>query len=165
MTKEIVQVVAVLKTRQWKVEPTGQPVTTPAVIQKRYAWIPSDVRDAIVAFDAFSNPGDTAWFLTHRDYSGASDSAYAWNEWELQCLSAAKGDKEWESSISRFWDEHFPILLSVKSGYGFFALRRSDSFVVAGAEPEFEEVQVVAGSYLELLKALGSEGDKYSRWV
>ena len=65
-------------------------------------------------------------------------------------------DSSWEASTIAFWDEHFPIMLTVQPhGYGYAAIRRSDGAVVAGWEPEFEEpFGVIAESFDELLSLL-----------
>ena len=103
--------------------------------------------------DRCANKAETAWFLCQPDYDGTSDSAYRWNEFELQSLEAAEGDDDWRREITRFWDRHFPIFLSVKAGYSFLALRLTEpdyGAVVYGHEPEYEEVDVICPSFTEL---------------
>lgn len=96
---------------------------------------------------------DTAWFLTDDDFRDRSDAAFAWNEFERQSLDAAEGDAEWTDQITRYWSEHLPVLLSVKSGYAYFALAERGE-IVFGREPEYEEAEVVAANFDEFLAKL-----------
>jgi hypothetical protein len=79
-----------------------------------------------------------------------AQSVYRWNELELQSLEGARRDPSWQQDIQTFWDEHFPIALSIEDGYSYHALR-SDGTVVTGREPEYEEADKVAQSYAEFL--------------
>jgi len=96
---------------------------------------------------------DTCWLLTVQDYAGRSDSAFAWNEWELCSLDAAAEDLEWINQIKSFWDRHLPIAISVSGGYSYYALKE-DGTVVSGIEPDFEETSFVASSYAEFIAHL-----------
>lgn len=97
----------------------------------------------------------TCWLLTSKDYAGEGDSAFAWNEWELQSLEGAGSDESWAEEIRAFWDRHLPVGLSLDGGYGFHAIR-DDGVIVWGNEPEFEETTEVPGGYLGLLRAMGA---------
>jgi hypothetical protein len=129
------------------------PLQLPAVLTSRHRRLPPDYVRLLSLVDKCTNKSETAWFVCERDYDGTSDSAYRWNEFEVQALEGAKGDEAWKREITSFWDVHLPILLSVRSGYSFLALRlTSQQFgaVVFGREPEYEEVDLVCGSFGEL---------------
>ncbi|TDP91710.1 hypothetical protein EDF62_2329 [Leucobacter luti] len=104
----------------------------------------------VSSFSLLSNPDDTVWFLSCDDYSGSTNSAFAWNEFEQLSTQAATTDAE-AAAISRFWKHHLPILLSVRGGYEYLAVR-DDGAVVHGTEPEFEEADVVCSQFEDLLR-------------
>ena len=103
-----------------------------------------------------SNPKQTAWLLGADEYAGIAETAFEWNAWEKLCLDCAKqeGDEEWSMQIAEFWDDHFPVALSVASGYAYCALRKADLMIVHGAEPDFEEVTVFAENIFAFLNKL-----------
>ena len=126
-------------------------------VQERYPRLPEEYLTFLSWVARCTNPDETAWFLCEEDYNGQSDSAFQWNEWELQSLEAAQGDDEWKNSIRAFWNTHFPIFLSVKSGYAYLAICVSETdygAVVCGSEPEYEETQKIADSFQGLLPLL-----------
>jgi hypothetical protein len=110
------------------------------------------------------SPDERAWLLTSADFHG-NESAYAWNEWEKQSLEAADTDEEWRNSIVQFWDGHFPVLMSVKSGYAYWALEHRNCAVVCGEEPEYEEPSPLARSGDEMLELLVRRDPRIDRWV
>lgn len=69
-------------------------------------------------------------------------------------LEGAEGDAEWENEIKEFWDNHLPIIMSVKCGYSYYAISMKNGSIVQGAEPEFEECEVIAGSFEEFIKKI-----------
>ena len=99
------------------------------------------------------NETETMWFNCYDEFSGISNIAFKWNEYELLSLESAQGDGGLEQSISEFWENHLPIIMSVKNGYEYYAIRR-DGAVVFGWEPEFEEPDVVADSFGEFIEML-----------
>ncbi|AXL12567.1 hypothetical protein DXT68_10730 [Microbacterium foliorum] len=101
------------------------------------------------SFSLLANVDETVWFLSRDDYSTGADGAFAWNEYEQLSLQAATTDDE-AAAISRFWTRHLPLLLSVRNGYEYLAVR-DDGAVVHGAEPEFEEAVVVFSHFDDLL--------------
>jgi len=103
----------------------------------------------VSSFSLLSNSDDTVWFLSRDDYSTETVSAFAWNEWEQLSIEAATTDEE-AVAVSRFWERHLPILLSVRNGYEYLAVR-DDGAVVHGTEPEFEEAVVVFPHFEDLL--------------
>ena len=91
--------------------------------------------------------------------------AYAWNEWELQSLATAGNDEEWRGRIREFWDAHLPVLMSVKSGYGYFAIERESLKVVAGNEPEYEDTTIVATSIEDVFSLIIKQDASLQRWI
>ncbi len=68
--------------------------------------------------------------------------------------------------VTTFWDSHFPLLLSVQDGYAYFALRRSDSRVVVGYEPEFEaSAMEVAKDFRSMLEMIAAGDARLRRWI
>lgn len=115
---------------------------------------PESVIRWVSSFSLLSNADDTVWFLARDDYSPRTDSAFEWNECEQLSMQAAATDDE-AVAVSRFWKHHFPILLSVRHGYEYLAVRE-DGAVVHGTEPEFEDTVVVFSHFDELLKYITS---------
>lgn len=148
----------------WKVELAAR-VPLSAEILGRYPWLPRAVREVAESTAMAANTDETAWLLTSADYAGKTSSAYAWNEWEAQSLEAATGDETWMRSIVAFWDAHFPFLLSVKSGYAYFAVEQASLAVVVGEGPEFEETTRVASSVPEFLVEAGANAERLRRWL
>ena len=149
----------------WRIEflPDRQPL--PASVAERYPWLPTGYREAIERTKLVCTEDDKAWLLTGADFSSTSESAFAWNEWERQSLDAATGDDEWRKRIIAFWDRHAPVLMSVKSGYAYFAVQQDTLAIVCGEEPEYEETTLVASSIEELLARLARREPRLGRWV
>lgn len=146
-----------LRAAGWHVEVASEPVRLPVDIESRYPDIPPDLRHLLVSLARCSNPDDTAWLLCAPELTGTSGSAFAWNECELMSLSGVAGDSTEEAKVRGYWNDHFPFLLSVKSGYAYFAVSLSGATkgrVVHGCEPEFEESSVVADSFAQFLDAV-----------
>ncbi|MEV4667786.1 hypothetical protein [Microbacterium sp. LWO12-1.2] len=119
--------------------------------------IPASLRTAsetvihwVSSFSLLSSSDETVWFLSRDDYSAGAEGAFAWNEWEQLSIQAATTDDE-ADAVSRFWKHHVPVLLSVRDGYEYLAVR-DDGAVVHGAEPEFEEAVVVFSQFEDLLR-------------
>ncbi len=150
----------------WTVVCSASPRELPSDVQERYEWVPVDVRAIIGEVLAAESPDEKAWLLGAGDFDGSTGAAFKWNEWEQLSLDAAQGDPELVSGICAFWDTHFPVGMSTKRGYAYFALRRSDLQVVVGEEPEFEEsARAVAASFQAFLEALAAGDPKFVRWV
>ena len=122
-------------------------------VTTRYGALPPGYVDFLASYDLCASPGETAWFLSEADYNGTSGSAFTWNEYELQQLTAAEGDDRWIAEIRAFWDRHMPIMLSVKDCYTYLAIEIDTGGIVHGREPEYEDVVTVAASF-EALAAL-----------
>lgn len=128
-------------------------IDLPQEILDRYGWIHNDVISSISELHEAINPENTLWLLTPEDYRLESDSSFAWNEWEIISLESAKSDKSWTADIKNFWDNHFPIALSVADGYAYYAIVR-DGSVVFGQGPDFEGVIPFADSYDDFIAKL-----------
>lgn len=129
----------------------------PDSIAVRYPRLPPSLVEFLSGLRQCVDPSETRWFLCQSDYDGTGDSAFRWDEWEQLSLEAAGDDAEAIAAVQSFWDEHFPIVLSIGSGYAFYAVSMAaETFgqIVEGYEPEFEEVSVVAGSFESFITAL-----------
>lgn len=131
----------------WTSEP---PTSTENGVPSPLRAAPETVIRWVSSFSLLSNSDETVWFLSRDDYSTGAEGAFAWNECELLSIQAATTDDE-AVAVSRFWRRHTPILLSVRNGYEYLAVR-DDGAVVHGSEPEFEEAVVVFSHFEDLLR-------------
>lgn len=154
-----------LKSAGWIVRFQASQQVLPNIIENRFAWVPAEIKDVIKELEKAVSPDEKAWLLGMPDFKAAGSAAFKWNEWERMSLDAAKGNPSLTVAIRRFWDLHFPVAHSVKSGYAYFAIRKEDLSVVCGEEPEFEEAIVVAPSFLELIHSFQGPDTRLSRWV
>lgn len=157
---------AALRGAGWRVQPAPEPRLFPPALATRYPNVASSPLYRFLGrLDACASPSDTVWFLTANELTGASGSAFRYDEWERLSLDSAGGNRIVENATRAFWDRHFPFLMSVRSGYAYLALcadGESSGAIVSGAEPEFEQVRVIATSFdqfLQDLVALLQRGD------
>lgn len=124
----------------------------------RYSNLPADYLEFLQRFQIITNGGDNAWFNSIEDFNGESDSGFRWNEFEIIGLEALQDDEESCDMIRQFWDNHIPILMSVKDGYRYLSMDLSSENygkIYCGIEPEFEEsAEFVCDSFNLLLKML-----------
>jgi len=137
----------------------------PDEISRRYSWVPADYIATIETTRRALGPGDAAWLLTSSEFCSDSDSEYAWNEWELQSLEAARGDQVWIAEIRNFWDCHFPILTSLTKCYAYFALQKGTMQVVCGEEPEFTGPTFLANSLADMFERILNRDQSVLPWV
>jgi hypothetical protein len=149
----------------WAVALSPEPAPLPSPIVARYSWVRPDVLDAVAHIQKAVSGDDKAWILSAPDYSGTSGAAFAWNEWEVMSLATAGDDQKWRQQIHDFWEAHFPVLLSVKSGYAYFAIERSTDSIVAAEEPEFENPDRIASSFEDLLRLIARRSPAIERWA
>ncbi|MCR5607530.1 MAG: SMI1/KNR4 family protein [Lachnospiraceae bacterium] len=100
------------------------------------------------------NNDATIWFNCIDDYNENTESAFAWNEFELLSLENAL-DNEQHNTIKEWWKKIIPIIISVKDGYyKYYAISIGDNFgkVIMGHEPEFEEVDVIAENFEDFIE-------------
>lgn len=156
MEHDILDALQGLAKRSWLVDVHAKNVSLSAPILKRYPWLPAEWVDFLGRVKDVINPCETVWILAPSDYRDDADVAFAWNAWETLCLECAaqEDDAAWEARIRAFWDGHFPVSLSVGSGYAYCALRKEDLKVVHGMEPDFEDTSVFAGSLEEWIRKL-----------
>ncbi len=156
-----------LRAARWRIEriADGRRHSLPPEIVRRYPWMPPEFREFVEQTNAVVSADEKAWLLTAVDFAGESDAAFAWNEWERQSLDGTDGDATLAEHIRLFWDEHLPILTSVKSGYAYFAIERTTLRVVCGEEPEYEQPSPLATSFAELLRLLAVRDAKLDRWI
>ena len=150
MNSELKQAVLELSNIGWDIKLHSCPIALPDDIALRYPWMQRAVASLISEIELASKRNGKLWILSSLDFRGESDSAYVWNECEIQSLAAAQGDNKWAAEIATFWDGHFPIAFSVEDDYAFYALK-PDQTVVFGRAPEFEETAFFSNSYLEFL--------------
>jgi hypothetical protein len=169
MSPELRERLDALTSVGWNVSRLTKPVPLPETIVDRYAWVSRDVLDFVSEIEEAGNAKNVsdqkAWFLSPGDFAGTSGKAFAWNEWELLGLDAAEDDDEWKGEVTAFWDQHFPILTSLKSGYAYFAIERENNGIVVGEEPEFEAVTPVAASVSDLLQMIAARSKVLEPWL
>lgn len=119
----------------------------------RYKAIPYEYLEFLKQIKQCISSNEKSWFLCEDEYNGKSDIAFKWNEFESLSLEATEDDVEWKNEIQKWWDRYFPILMSVNNGYSFYAIDTEDEkgSIVYGSEPEFEEVDIVADTFMEFL--------------
>jgi hypothetical protein len=144
-----------LRARKWRIAVANSPIPVAEALVKKYGPLPADYSVFLSRIATCVDPTETVWFLTCDEFLGRTDAAFKWNEFELQSLEAAAGDPLWTAEVRAFWSTHLPILISVKSGYAFMALKITDGTVVLGREPDYEEIEPVSGSFAELCRVLG----------
>ncbi|MDE6404037.1 MAG: hypothetical protein K2M20_00115 [Lachnospiraceae bacterium] len=125
-----------------------------STITDRYKNIPKQWSEFVETVKCMMNSDETVWFLCANDFNPQSEGAFQWNEWEKISLASAVGDKEWEYKIKTFWDNHLPIIMSVKGCYSYYAISMKDGSVVRGAEPEFDECEIVTTSFAEFIEKI-----------
>ena len=133
----------------WKITQADGGKNLPTEITERYD-IPLEYRAFLRQFSLFTNAAENVWFLCVEEFLPKSEDKFRWNEFELISLAAA--DEGGETAIVDYWDRHFPIIMSVKNGYEYYAIHLESGKVIHGCEPEFEENTVIAENFLEFLE-------------
>jgi hypothetical protein len=124
-TARIVALREALRRAGWRVVDGGPVFGPPIALSQRYPPLPAAYVEFVDGLLGCVSPDDTAWFLTRHDFTGRSDSAYHWDEWERMMLEV---DTEDERPTTRaFWDHHLPILHTVGGDLGYVALAVVDS--------------------------------------
>jgi hypothetical protein len=154
-----------LERRGFGVKRATAPLVLPREVQKRYEWVPTDLQRFAESHVEICTEDERAWFVTEAQFAGRAASAFVWDEFERLSQTAARGDAALLTTIKAFWTAHFPLMLSVKSGYAYFALERGTMNVVVGEEPEFEECKVIAATFDDFLTMLASGHEDLARWV
>lgn len=155
MTAELAQLLEWLRQAGWEVVLRDNlPLSLGAAVLSRYRHVPEDYRSFLKQVAVCINPGKTGWFLCEDDYNGNTPADFHWDSWERLSLEALAEDQDEVARIRQFWDEHFPIMFSLRSGYAYLAIALTQEDygrIVYGYEPEFEEVSVLCQSFSELV--------------
>ena len=138
----------------WKIEMKEKREDLPETVKSRYKHVPEIWSELITTVQSMISSDETTWFLCKDDYDPQKDKAFQWNEWELLSLEGIENDAEWESEIKEFWNQHLPMILSVKDGYSYYAISMENGSIVKGSEPEFEECEWVADSFEDFMKKI-----------
>jgi hypothetical protein len=99
-----------LRASGWRIELFERRQPLPAEIVDRYPWMPPDYRAFAEETKIACSADEKAWLLTALDFTGQSDSAFGWNEWERQSLEAAGDSGAAKRQVELFWRSHLPIL-------------------------------------------------------
>ena len=153
MRKKLSSLVSSLEVNGWQVNLFPEPREIPVPILNRYPWLPKNVTEFLAEVQEAISLDEKSWFNSIDDFAGDSKSAFRWNQWEHESLIAADDD-DWKDEVKKFWDEHFPIINSVRNAYSYVAITRDS--VISGCEPEFEETVFVASSFSDLIERIGS---------
>jgi hypothetical protein len=113
--------------------------------------IPDEYKTFLENIKTCTNSEENIWFLCIDDYSEKSEDAFRWNEFEIISLEAAGNDVELINEIKNYWNKHLPIIFNVKGQYEYYAINVENKKIVYGYEPEFEESEIVANNFGELL--------------
>lgn len=149
------ELLVVLHGRGWRIERSAsrEPLLAPPV-RLRYPRLPVELTRFLEGLESCVNRDQSVWFLCREDYRRTDEESFRWNENELMSLDAARGDPVLEAKTRGFWDRHFPFMLAVHSDYDYLAVSLDDQSygrIMHGFAPEFEEVSMVAPSFLEFL--------------
>lgn len=155
------QVLQALKGQGWLVEEDGSAVLElPEPVRSRYPALPASLAEFLGGLRVCANAWQTAWFLCQEDFAGRAEAEWRWNEFELMALNwfPAEQEQQEREAVVNFWDSHFPFLLSVYTGYAFFAvsLRPETKWQVVRVllESGEEDAVTVAASFEEFLPLL-----------
>lgn len=126
------------------------------------APIPTSYLEFLKKFKSLSNADESRWFISAEEFSGNSDSAFSWDEFEKMSLDAAMTDRDAED-VRTFWGRHLPIMMAVDGDYQYIALDRRSGAVVHGVEPDFESVSNLADSFDGFMVAVmeGKHGEVF----
>ena len=159
---DYVRAILDLQKNEWNISISKDQFLVSTRILERYSWVPNVIINSFASFRIAASADDKSWLNTGLELSEKYNPSYAWNQWELDSLTAAGEDIQWIESINSFWDQHFPFLMSVKNSYSFFAIRQSDGAIVHGEEPLFEDTSVIAQDLQDCLKKLSESTNMYT---
>lgn len=157
MNKKFKEFISWAKDNGWDViDKDKEEINLELSIISRYKEIPIEYQEFLKLVKHCISPSEKTWFICENEYNGDSDSEFKWNEFELLSLEVAKNDKEWELEISKWWEKHLPIVMSVDDIYSFYAidLVEDTGAILKGYEPEFEEVEKVANNIEEFFELI-----------
>ena len=141
----------ILQTRE-----KAQPVLPVSIIE-RYSNIPNAFIEFLsIVLDAAPSD-EKAWFLCEANYNGTSPTTSAWNEWELFDCDNFKDDPDLVVATKKFWDQHFPIMMSVRSDFAYIAIDMSTDHygtIVFGYSPFLLEPKCLYAAFPDFLISL-----------
>ena len=108
--------------------------------------IPAEVLKFCRSFDELSLPDDTFWFFSYMDYLGLSDSAFKWNEFELNDFEFAINDTQ-RALVCQFWRRHFPLAMSVRDDHAYIAVgidKENAGQIFLGENSDESETELLA---------------------
>lgn len=152
MTDELIErFIEWAKKNNWTIGRADKAMELPEEVTNRYKKLPKEWLEFIINFDDIMNSTDDMWFLTCENYL---DRVWSYDDFEKMSLEAADGDEEWSAEIKEFWDNTFPIIMSVGGDYQYYAIDLDSGNVVQGWEPEFECSSVVAESFAQFIEKI-----------
>ena len=122
----------------------------------RYEDLPNEYLEFLRKFKEITNKEDTAWFNLNNEYIGITENEFKWNEYELMSLEWSEDDDEIKK-VQEFWNNHVPIIMSVKDEYQFLGIcleKEKYGEIIHGREPEFEKVKKICNNFYELIDLL-----------
>lgn len=138
------------KKNNWDLVEDNKPL--PIEILNRYKNLPKSWLSFIDGYGTIVNDEDNIWFLTANNYYPKNEDEWRYNEYELISIDATDGSEELLNEVKSFWNNHIPIVMSVRNGYEYIAIELESGNIVSGFEPEFEETETVAESFDEFIK-------------
>lgn len=143
-----------------------------------------EFEDIANKYDVIVNPDDTVWFvigehlkcdadvalknkilggyedtesgLTASDIINSSEKLpFLWDTFKNISIGASEDNGVTEQ---KWWDKHFPFIMSVKDGYyEFYSVNVDDGSIEYGTEPMFEDTETVAASFEDFWNKIISE--------
>lgn len=146
------------KENGWNVELSDKKQDLPKHINERYKFIPSDWLEFVQCFKTIVNGADNIWFNLPDDFAN-ENAEFQWNEFELICLDSIKDEdgensETWLKETREFWDNYLPIVMSVASGYHYYAIGIKTGEIFEGRDPEFEEIEIVTSSFTDFIEKI-----------
>lgn len=156
--RPVIEFITLLERSSWHVQ-LGEPkcCLSDHLTKSGFAEFVRMVRSA-------ESPRGRIWFLGSSDY--CDDSGEGWNFIEESLsIPAADGNSKWISEIRDFWSSHVPIAIRASGDYSYLAIDRIGQ-VVTGCAPLFEETQVVASSFEQLIEIMGDGASRLAQeWL
>lgn len=129
--------------------------------RERYPFLPTDFKEFLCHVKNAQSSDSECWFICEDDYNSPNiPDSFNWNFCEMLSIEGAAKDKIWVNEIKEFWNQHLPIMFSIKNGYSYFSIGVApNNFgkIFHGYEPLFEEPTIVCDSFQEFIKKFVSE--------
>jgi hypothetical protein len=126
----------------------------PRHVSERYSWISDDVIAFISRVDLFARADEQLWLHSLASYKRHGPWPYD----SIEAIEVSDAEAEDVARVTDFWNRHFPIGLSVRTGdYCYLAMSCPTQNIVVGVAPFFDEPAIVCESLPELLLMLESD--------